>query len=435
MLINRNYGLLWIGQTVSNIGDAVFDTTLVLWIASRIAQGQSWAPLAVSGVLIATALPTLVIGPLAGVFVDRWDKRLTMLRMDSLRALLIVALLLLTPLPFVDGSRLPGGWQLAAIYLVVVLATAAAQFFSPSRLTLIGDVVDEDQQARATGLGQATQSLSIVIGPPLAALLFFSGGVQWALLINALSFMVSFLAVALIRVPRAAAAEQEEIEGRFFLTDLANGLTYFRGNRVLTTVLIAVTIAMFGAGALNALDYFFIVRNLHAAPSLYGFIGTAQGIGAIVGAVLAAVWAQRLGVTRTFWSSVLVLSALILVYARLTSFAPALALAFLIGLPTAALNVAVGPLILRNTPRAYIGRVVAVLTPMMSLASIVSIAVAGYLTTTLANLHATVLGFTIGPIDAIFTAAAVLVAAAGFYAAVRLRGLERPMPAAEAAKP
>src|SRR5262249_17078449 len=162
--------------------------TLVLWIASRIAQGQSWAPLAVSGVLIATALPTLVIGPLAGVFVDRWDKRRTMLRMDSLRALLIVALLLLTPLPIRDGSRLPGGWQLGAIELVVGVGTAAAQFFSPSRLTLIGDVVDEDQQARATGLGQATQSLSIVIGPPLAALLFFSGGVQWALLINALSF-------------------------------------------------------------------------------------------------------------------------------------------------------------------------------------------------------------------------------------------------------
>ncbi|HEY7358333.1 MAG TPA: hypothetical protein VH590_17755, partial [Ktedonobacterales bacterium] len=72
-LINRNFGLLWSGQSISNIGDFVFSTTLVLWIASIIARGQTWAPLAVSAVLLATSVPTLLIGPVAGVFVDRWD--------------------------------------------------------------------------------------------------------------------------------------------------------------------------------------------------------------------------------------------------------------------------------------------------------------------------------------------------------------------------
>ncbi len=421
LLINRNYALLWIGQSISTIGDAIFDTTLVLWIASRIAQGQSWAPLAVSGVLIATAIPIMVVGPLAGVFVDRWNKRYTMLRMDALRAVLIVALLLLTPLPFLNSSTWPHGVQLAGIYLVVLLATVAAQFFGPSRLTLIGDVVSEEQQARATGMAQTSQSLSVVIGPPLAALLFFGTGVQWALLINAASFVISFLAIFLIKVPQRVVDDEENEGGSFFLTDLTSGLTYFRGNRVLTTVLITVTIAMFGAGALNALDYFFIVRNLHAAPSLYGFIGTAQGIGAIVGALAAAVWAERLGVARTFWSAVLALAVLILVYARLTSFAPALVVAFLVGLPTAALNVAVGPLILRNTPRKYIGRVAAVLTPAMSLASIASIAVAGYITTIVSNFSATVFGISFGPVDTVFTVAALLIGVAGLYAAFNLR--------------
>src|SRR5215469_13340182 len=82
LLINRNFGLLWCGQVISITGDFVFDTTLVLWITTFIARNQSWGPLAVSRLLMMTSIPTFVVGPLAGVFVDRWDKRQTMMRMD-----------------------------------------------------------------------------------------------------------------------------------------------------------------------------------------------------------------------------------------------------------------------------------------------------------------------------------------------------------------
>jgi MFS family permease len=114
-LINRNFALLWGGQAISNLGDFVFDTTLVLWIAAILARGQAWAPLAVSGVLLATSVPILVFRPFLGVFVDRWDKRKTMLLMDGLRALLIALLLLaadVVPLPFFPDGRMPLAWKL-----------------------------------------------------------------------------------------------------------------------------------------------------------------------------------------------------------------------------------------------------------------------------------------------------------------------------------
>src|SRR5690348_18470932 len=72
LLINRDFALLWLGQAVSYLGDFVFDTTLVVWIATQLAVGQPWAPLAVSGVLVAATLPIFLVGPIAGVFVDRW---------------------------------------------------------------------------------------------------------------------------------------------------------------------------------------------------------------------------------------------------------------------------------------------------------------------------------------------------------------------------
>src|SRR5262249_15433296 len=77
--INRNFALLWWGQAISSIGDYAWDTALVLWIATFLAKGRPWAPLAVSGVLLAAALPQIVVGPIAGVFVDRLDKRRTMI--------------------------------------------------------------------------------------------------------------------------------------------------------------------------------------------------------------------------------------------------------------------------------------------------------------------------------------------------------------------
>jgi len=88
LLINRNYTLLWLGGTISLIGDILFTMMLILWVGTLL-QNQSAAPLAVSGVVLAAALPALLIGPFAGVFVDRWPKQRTMRIMDALRAVLV----------------------------------------------------------------------------------------------------------------------------------------------------------------------------------------------------------------------------------------------------------------------------------------------------------------------------------------------------------
>ena len=219
LLINRNFALLWSGQIISIVGDFVFDTILILWIATLIAQGQSWAPLAVSGILLSASLPVFIIGPIAGVFVDRWNKRRTMLWMDALRAILILLLLLpagILPLPFLVAGRLPIFWQLGLIYSTVFLTSACTQFFGPAIFALIGDIVDEPHRARATGLTQLIASLGAIIGPSLATLLFFKAGVQWALLLNALSFVVSFLAILAIRPPQTVVSGELESQGNFF---------------------------------------------------------------------------------------------------------------------------------------------------------------------------------------------------------------------------
>jgi MFS family permease len=422
-LVNRNYGLLWTGQAISNVGDLVFDTTLILWIATRLTVGRSWAPLAVSGVLLAVLVPTVLAGPWAGVFVDRWDKRRTMLWMDGLRAALIVLLLPLTGVVPFFGTHPSIEWQLGCIYTIVVLATLCSLFFGPARVALIGDVVTPDDRARASGLGQMTKNLASLLGPPLAGPVFFTFGARWALVLNAGSFAFSLAMIALVRAPAAAHSIAPGTQGDAW-SEAREGLKFFRQSRVLVTVTVSAVILMSGAGCLEALDVFFVTHTLHASASLYGLMDAAIGAGSLVGAIGVSMLARRLNMARVFWVSMALASLGITLYSRMTSFAPALIVLFLAGVPAAGLNVAIMPLMLQVTPRELIGRVSGVLNPAVSLASVGGIGIAGLLAgTALHGFHAKWLGMTFGSIDTIFTAAGVLGLVASVYAMVGLRSV------------
>lgn len=419
LLINRNFALLWAGQAVSQVGDWVFDTTLVVWIGAVLGRGQSWAPAAVSGVFLATALPYFFVGSVAGVFVDRWDKRRTMMRMDAARAVLIALLLLITSAP-----RLPLAGKLGATYAVVFLASLCSQFFRPSLTALLGDLVPEPQRLRASGLSEMTANLAFVLGPAFAAPLLFAFGVRGALLIDALSFVASLLALRAIRAPAAASSLAPGERGDV-LGELMAGLRFYFHNRVLRTLLVSFAIVMLGGGAFNALALFFVTQNLRAPAALYGVAVAAVGLGVVAGVVLAGAVGARVGAARMFWIGTVALGCSVVVLARLTSFGPGLAMYVIFGFTQGPINVALNPLLLRVTPREMVGRVVAVLEPAIMTASVVSLALAGTLiSTVLRGFHARVLGLRFGPVDTIYTAMGLLTLAAGIYAMRGLRGVD-----------
>jgi len=418
LLINRNYALLWSGQAISIFGDFIFNTTLVVWIAVVLAKGYAWTPLAVSGIFLAAMLPTILLGPLAGVFVDRWNKRRTMLSVNILQAIFVAILLL--QVSVVGSKHVSLAFQLSMIYLIVFLLNSGEQFFRPAILALIGDIVEETDQPRAMGLGQLSASIATLIGPVLAPPLLLAFGVQWALLFNMLSFVVSSFMLFLIHVPESST--KIDVQKRAdFLAEFRIGFVFLLKTQILRTLLILSFIAMLGGGILYALDIFFVTQNLHTPPSLYGVLDTAVGAGAILGAILASIFAQRIGLTRTLWSSVIALGVCIIIYARLTSFLPAIGILFLTGIPFAALDVAVGPLLLHATPKHLIGRISALFNPTVTIAMLIGSASAGYLDSVLLrHFHVVVLSVTFGPVDTIFTVAGLLLLISGIYAMVSL---------------
>jgi MFS family permease len=429
LLINRSFARLWTGQSLSVFGDMIFDMTLLVWVAV-LTKGQPWSPLAISGLLVAAAVPNLLVGPIAGVFVDRWDKRHTMLWMDAIRAAL-VGLLVLTsnvvPLPFLPEGRLSLVEQLGAIFSIVLLVSVCSQFFNPSRFALIGDVVEPEHQPKAAGLTQTSQSIAMLLGPAVAPPLYLVAGVEWALLINALSFVASFVLVLSVRPPQAARSVAPGERGHF-LREFREGWRFTLSNRFSSTILLSLAIVMFGASAINALDILFALQRLHAPLGLYGLLATAMGVGMLGGTILSGLFAKRIGLVRLFTLCLLLIGICILLYSRMTNFGLALPLLFFAGFFQAGLNVAFGPLLLRVTPRELIGRVKAILDPTTALVTLLGTAVVGYLAgTVLQGFHAALLGLSFGPIDTIFTASAIIVLLGAIYTISRL-GFTDPQP-------
>src|SRR5262249_17762239 len=146
-----------------------------------------------------------------------------------------------------------------------------------------------------------------------------------------------------------------------------------------------------------------------------------------IGAVVGGIFALRIGLLRLLWLSVIVVGLCILAFSRMTSLGPAIAILFLAGLPQATINVAAGPIFMRVTPNRLLGRFTAILQPTITAASLISIALSGYLASAvLRGFSATVAGITFGPLDTIFGAAALLILLGGIYAALSLRGLTLP---------
>jgi MFS family permease len=417
-LINQNFAFLWCGQAISILGDFMFNTTLVVWIAVVLAKGYSWTPLAVSGIFLAASLPSILLGPLAGVFIDRWNKCSTMLFVNILQATLVVFLLLQVSIPVT--ARLPLAQQLSIIYLIVFLLNICEQFFRPAQITLIDMLVEEQEQARAVGLGQVSVSIAMLVGPAVAPPLLLTFGVHWALLFNLLSFVASFFLLRCIHVQEFENSVSTK-KTRRFLVEFWTGVLFLFKTRVLRILVILSFLTMLSAGILYALDIFFVTQNLHTPPSLYGVLDTSVGVGAILGAVLASVFAQRLGLARTLWLSIMMLGLLIFIYARLTSFLPAVGLLFLVGIPLSAIEIAVGPLLLQATPKHLVGRISALLNPVTTVATLLGSAVAGYLAVQLQHFHLVLFALSFGTIDTIFTIAGLLLLISGIYAMVSLQ--------------
>jgi len=289
---NRNYRLSWTGQVVSEVGDN-FNNVAVFALVMQ----QTHSGLAVTGVMLARALAMIVAGPVAGVVLDRLDRRRVMIASDLIRA--VIALGFLFTIHETKPTLLLG---LSAALMF------ASPFFTSGRASVLPAIASKEELHTANSLTQTTQWTSVAIGSFLGGATSKGLGYEAAFLFNALSFLVSALCIFMLRPPaggfranREARAQQEE---KHPWREYREGLAYMRRTPLILAIALVGVGWATGGGAAQILFSLFGEVVFQRGAAGIGEVWGSAGIGLIAGGLVANTWGRTLSFERYKWTVV-----------------------------------------------------------------------------------------------------------------------------------
>lgn len=357
VLAQPQFRRLWLGQMVSIFGDFVALFAVQVAITFRM-HGTAED---VTFVIVAYLAPMALIGPIAGVFVDRWNPRITMIVSDLTRGVLIVLLAFTTQL-----------WQIYAIFFAL---STVSSFFMPAQSVTVPILVKMEGLMAASGLMQQTMQFVRIFSPAAASALVGWFGEASCYYADSATFFISAAILVSLSYHRPAAKAARGVGA--VLRDLGEGMRFIFTHPTYSFVIISMTAGMFAIAAFGALLSVYVRDILHGGKNLFGALGSLIGLGSIVGAVAV----QKLAKGRA--PAIMVslglggVGAFILILAALRTPVATLAGAFGIGLSVAFIMVAATALLQGETPPEMRGRVSSSSMSLIALAQGVAMVFAG----------------------------------------------------------
>ena len=366
---NRSFRRLWLGQVVSQLGDWLDYVALVTLLLSLTHSGT-----AIAGMLVARFLPTFFASPIAGVVVDRFDRKRIMVTADLIRAVLVLGLLLV--------HRPDQVWF---AYAIVASVVSMAAFFEPARTASIANVTAPEELLTANALGAITRSVRLTAGAGIGGLLTAIAGSRTAFVLDAASFACSaWLIGGIVMPPRARpAATRVGLFALLGVTDLVDGARYLRRHPPIATLVVVKAGWSLAAGGLILLHTIFgerIYPVWGSAAAGIGVLATTRGVGTALGPVVA----RRLGgdtpraMARAIGVGFLIAGVLYVGFASAMTLPLALLTLAAAHMGGSTVWVFSTTLLQRNVPDAFRGRVFATELALLTLGFTISNLVAGW---------------------------------------------------------
>jgi MFS family permease len=264
---------LWLAQAVSLIGDRLTQVALFIYIL-QLAEGSATA---VGLFLASQSVPVIIFGPLAGVLVDRWDKRTTLVVCDLVRAAVIATV------PLLGDERL--------VYAIGFLMAAVTTLFHPALQATVPELLGRRQEILvANSLLYSTKFFTDILGFTLAGTIVLVTGVKVAFLIDSATFVLSGLLI--LRIGRRFATVARKLDLAGVWEDLRAGIRHHAENPVVLSLLISFTLGVLAMGGLNALLLVAVDRLLAVERFWYGYLLSVQGVTMFATAVAIGKWGQ-----------------------------------------------------------------------------------------------------------------------------------------------
>jgi MFS transporter, DHA3 family, macrolide efflux protein len=353
---------VWYAQLVSLLGDFLALFAVISVVSFRL----HGTPAQVTGVQIAYMLPLAVLGPLAGVFVDRWPLKPTLVASDLIRAALVGLLFVSTAL-----------WQ---IYLVLAALSCVSSFFAPAQSVTIRSHVPRHGLISANALMQMAMMGVRVVGPAAAGAIVAAFGPTICYAVDVASFVVSAAligSVAIVRPPAEPKADSAKSGVNSVLHEMGEGMRFIVHHAALSFVVLAMAAGLFTIGCFGPLIAVYVREWLHASSGTFGIVSAMVGVGMFIGMPVV----RRLSAHTS--NSLLVLSGLAgigvgaLLLGALPFVPAALFATFTLGATFAGIIVPAQTLMQQETPHALMGRISSTVMSVVFFAQLLGLVLSG----------------------------------------------------------
>ena len=366
LALNGSFSALWVGHLISMFGDRIHQIALAYLVL-----GLTNNAVAVAFVFVAATIPNLLLAPIAGAYVDRWNQRDVMIVSDILRA----AAVLIIPIVAVTNIYL--------VYPLIFLITSVSIFFRPARVAILPRLVRDDELLTANSALWAGETAADVIGYPLAGIFvaFLGPAIALAFWIDAATYAASAILIASIAVPAvqrarrpsagaadaanedvAAEGAEQETPRAGVRAEMLEGYRFLRAEPVLFANTIQAAFAQFAIGSLIALTPVF-VQDVLRPPGIdpkaaYAFLETSIGVGNLLGGFVIGLVGMRLAKGRMVIVGYVLWGLFLIAFALSGSFALSLGILFGAGIANMVFVIPSQTLFQQRTPQELIGRVV-----------------------------------------------------------------------------
>ncbi|HEV2581298.1 MAG TPA: MFS transporter [Ktedonobacteraceae bacterium] len=374
-LRNRNFALLWSGGLISLMGDWVLNVGLPIYVFLL-----TRSVLILSITVLLNALPNILLGSVAGVFVDRWDRKRTVIITNLLLGLSLLPLLLVRA-----ADRV---W---IVYIVAFVGASIEQFFMPAQSALLPTLVAEAHLVQANSLNSLSSNFARLVGPAIGGIVAAIFGLTGIVLADMASFLIAGLLITFVKIAATSNVQAETsppdneiITKASFWRELVDGLRVIRSERTLAVILAMYSILMVGEGVFAVLYPVFVNRILHGGAAQIGQLMSAQAIGGLLGGLLIGWLGRRVMSRWTIGLFGMAFGLTDLAIFNTPAFFPFFWLTA--GLFVTAGLVGIAPmtgaqsLLQAKSPEAYRGRVFGVLGMLMGLCALIGTIAAGFLT-------------------------------------------------------
>ncbi|HET7058003.1 MAG TPA: MFS transporter [Nitrospiraceae bacterium] len=365
----RDLRWLWTAQAISQIGEGLNKVAL-LYLVYHLTQ--STLKMTVIGVL--ETLPPLIVGPLLGVYVDRFPKKRIMMAVDGTRA----GLALIIPLLYAADAL-----ALTTLYVVVFVMALVGTVFGPALSATIPLIVERNQFTAANALVGMTAMMGMLVGPAVSGLGIATVGIQVVLYVSSGTFLLSVLSLSRLRLTGRQSQASQRRSRNTFSNELKEGLRYvFLKRQTIAGIVLTALCYSLASSAFVFLLPVLADKVLQVGAMMLGWLWSAYGAGMVLISIALAAGKQRVASTRVLFitGAMLIGGAASFILAATAAPLLSIALVAIIGAGLAAFTPIVWGLLQEMTPETLRGRIFAIFNTAAMSASMIGMVLFGWVT-------------------------------------------------------